>query len=290
MKALPIPLITLVDEAPVPEAVPAGLIPALRELYGGELALPAPTSPDRPLFFANFVTTLDGVVAFNLPGKDTGNAISGNSVIDHVVMGILRCQADAVIWGARTYQSAHRFTPTPAAIWPPGADLFAAQRAHLGKQPVPLAVVITGSGEIDTSGAIFQRAEQPALVITTDEGMRRLRDLAHAPATDVRSVGPGPHVAPIRAAHLLRQEFDVRAALHEGGAALFGAFLQAGQMDEVFLTIAPQFAGRSSAAPRPGLVEEVAFVPATAPWGALLSLKRGGSHLFTRYAITGERR
>lgn len=289
MKAPPTPLITLVDEAPQPGPAQPGLIPALWDLYGGDLMIPAPTTPDRPYFFANFVTTLDGVVSFNLPGSDMGNVISGNSVIDHVVMGILRCQADAVVWGARTYEAALRFTPAPAAIWKPGAEMFAAQRAHLSKPPLPFAVIISGSGRIDTSGAIFQRADQPALVITTDDGMPHLGDLAHAPNTEVRSVGPGPHVAPALAAQLLCGEFGVQTVLHEGGAALFGAFLQAQVMDEVFLTSAPQFAGRTPTAPRPGLVEGVAFVPATAPWGALLSLKRGGSHLFCRYAMTGER-
>ena len=37
-------------------------------------------------------------------------------------------------------------------------------------------------------------------------------------------------------------------------------------MDELFLTMAPQFAGRSVARPRPALIEGMAFEPETAPW------------------------
>jgi riboflavin biosynthesis pyrimidine reductase len=279
-------LTTLFDEPPPVTPV---LTPELQALYGGDLALaemPTNKSDGRAFCYANFVATIDGIVSFNLPNHDTGNEISGGSPIDHVVMGILRALAGAVIWGSKTYHASRRFTPIPAAIWKPGEDLFAAQRMRLGMLHAhPIAVVVTASGELDTTGAIFQNADLPAIVATTDAGAARLGDLAaHAPATEVWSFGAA--VMPDALLRRLRAERGVRMALCEGGATLLGAFLAAGTLDELFLTRAPQFAGRANDAPRPGLVEGVAFTPATAPWAQLVSLKRSGSQLFERYRLT----
>lgn len=292
-------LVTLFDDSPAP-ASPV-LLPELQAIYGGDLALP-PGREDgrdgrdgendgrdesrpyihlRAACYANFVTTLDGIISFNLPKQDTGNAISGGSAIDHAVMGILRAVSDAVIWGNATHQTARRFFATPEAIWPAGADLLRAQRAHLGKPERPIAVIVSASGQVDTSGIIFRQADQPAIVATTEAGAARLGALP--PHVSVWSFGEA--VTPLDLLRRLYDERGVVAALCEGGPVLLGSFLAAGALDEIFLTRAPQFAGRTLAAPRPGLVEGVAFTPAVAPWATLRSLKRSGSYLFERYAL-----
>jgi len=43
----------------------------------------------------------------------------------------------------------------------------------------------------------------------------------------------------------------------KGGATLFGHFMAQGLVDEVFLALAPQIAGRTSERPRPGMVAGV---------------------------------
>ena len=73
--------------------------------------------------------------------------------------------------------------------------------------------------------------------------------------------------------------------LHEAGPTLFGEFLASGFMDELFLTLAPQIAGRVAAPPRPGLVANIQFSPATAPWWKLLSIKRAADYLFLGYQV-----
>ena len=276
------PLITLFDESPLLPDAP-GLLPDLQAVYGGDLRLPA-SDEQRPFIFANFVASIDGIVSFNLPQQDTGAEISGGSEIDHAVMGILRCMADAVVWGSKTYEASRRFVPTPAAIWRAGADLLQAQRTHLKKAAVPIAVIVTASGEIAQDGAIFQHADQPAIVATTDAGAAQLAELAHtAPNTRVWSFGATVPLAAL--VQRLHAECGVQSLLCEGGPALFGAFLAASLLDELFLTRAPQLVGRTADAPRPSLVEAVAFTPALAPWMRLLSVKRSGSHLFERYAV-----
>lgn len=284
------PLITLFDDNP-PLATPI-LVPDLLALYGGDLVMPldlpvtdSTVEGDRAYCYANFVATIDGITSFNLPKQDTGGEISGGSAIDHAVMGILRARADAVIWGSKTYHAARRFLPTPAAIWPAGAAVLAPQRTRLGKGSAPpLAIVVTASGQIDLTGALVQRPEQPAIIATTDAGAVRLGDITGAaPNTTVWSFGAS--VPPAALLRRLLAERGVRLALCEGGAALLGAFLATGALDELFLTRAPQFAGRSLAMPRPGLVEGVAFAPASAPWAILRSLKHSGSYLFERYSL-----
>lgn len=73
--------------------------------------------------------------------------------------------------------------------------------------------------------------------------------------------------------------------LHEAGPTLFGEFLAGGFMDELFLTVAPQIAGRDAVHPRPGLVANIQFSPATAPWWKLLSAKSARHYLFLRYQV-----
>ena len=77
----------------------------LATLYGS-LRFPQPAT--RPYVIGNFVTTLDGVVSLNAPGQAGGGEISGFNHHDHMVMGILRAVADAVIVGAGTLRASPR--------------------------------------------------------------------------------------------------------------------------------------------------------------------------------------
>ena len=58
----------------------------LRELYDGDLHFR--TSPaGRPFVIANFVSTLDGVVSYEIKGKSGGSTISGYDPADRFIMG-----------------------------------------------------------------------------------------------------------------------------------------------------------------------------------------------------------
>ena len=78
----------------------------------------------------------------------------------------------------------------------------------------------------------------------------------------------------------------VRLLLCEGGPHLLAQLLAADAVDELFLTLAPQIAGRSPAVGRLGLVEGVGFDVGTAPWWRLISVARVDDHLFLRYRRT----
>ena len=70
---------------------------------------------------------------------------------------------------------------------------------------------------------------------------------------------------------------------------LMGDFFAEQALDELFLTLAPQIAGRDGQAERPGLVMGKQFAPEHPLWGTLVSVKRAGSHLFLRYAFPAGR-
>ena len=69
--------------------------------------------------------------------------------------------------------------------------------------------------------------------------------------------------------------------LHEDGLTLFGSFVADGCVDELFLTVGPQVAGRNmQQPPRPGFIAGVEFFPETAPWLGIVSVKQQGNHLY----------
>ena len=256
--------------------------PALRDMYGGGLDFPNP--PERPYVIANFVETLDGVVSFGLPGRSGGGEVSGFSVSDQFVMGLLRACADAVVFASGTLHGDAGHVRTPEFIYPDAAPLFAALRARIApRRPLPLNVVVTGSGRIDIAEPTFHTPGLETLIVTTDGGRRAL-EAEHGKAlqaTQVRTVGTGDEVAPLAVTRLLHEEFGVRLLLHEGGPTFLGSFLAAGAVDELFLTVAPQIAGRDASGRR-ALAEGTAFLPESAPWFGLETVKRAGDHLFLR--------
>jgi riboflavin biosynthesis pyrimidine reductase len=73
--------------------------------------------------------------------------------------------------------------------------------------------------------------------------------------------------------------------LSEGGPQLLADFFAERCLDELFLTLAPQIAGRDETIDRPGLVAGKLFAPEFPLWGSLVSVKRETSHLFLRYAF-----
>jgi riboflavin biosynthesis pyrimidine reductase len=258
------------------------LPPALASLYG-QLRLPRQSG--RFYVVGNFVTTLDGVVSLNLPGQSGGGPISGFNAHDRMVMGLLRAVADAVIVGAGTLRESLQHVWTAAYIYPPLTDAYQQLRAALGKSEPPLNVIVTASGAIDLSLRVFQSGEVPVLVVTTVEGAQRIREHVLPQLVQVEAVQQAGAISArlvLEAVSAVRQS---EVILVEGGPRLMGDFFAEGCLDELFLTLAPQVAGRDDASERPGLVVGKRFAPEHPVWGRLVGVKRGGSHLFLRYAF-----
>ena len=124
----------------------------------------------------------------------------------------------------------------------------------------------------------------PVVIVTTSGGAARLR-AAGLPATvAVVAAGSGDEVEPRAIVEVLRDR-GLDLVVCEGGPHLLGGLAEAGLLDELFLTVAPQLGGRSPATPRLALVEGVGFAIGDAPWGRLVSVMRADSHLFLRYRM-----
>jgi riboflavin biosynthesis pyrimidine reductase len=93
----------------------------------------------------------------------------------------------------------------------------------------------------------------------------------------------GGNIAPLAILQLLRTQFGVKTLLHEAGPTLFGQFLAADAVDELFLTLSPQIAGRKGDATRPAVVQGVEFAPDSAPWFQMVSVKEEAAYLYLRY-------
>lgn len=258
------------------------LPPDLSSLYG---RLAFPPHRGRAYVIGNFVTTLDGVVALNAPGHSSGGDISGFNQQDRMVMGLLRAIADVVIVGAGTLRVEPNHRWTAEYIYPSLAEAYSLLRTSLGKSTYPLNVIVTASGAVNLNLPVFQSDEIPVLIVTTPRGLRSIPFSQVPSSVHITSVqGEGF----ISAQDILKAVSEIHQSemlLVEGGPQLMGDFFAQQCLDELFLTLAPQVAGRDSSSERPGFVAGKSFAPEHPIWGTLTSVKRGGSHLFLRYAF-----
>lgn len=262
------------------------LPPDLAALYG---RLDFPAHPGRPYVIGNFVSSLDGVVALNTPGARTGGGeISGFNEHDRMLMGLLRASADAVIVGAGTLRSVPNHRWTAPAIYPPLLQAYQQFRAALGKTEPPLNVIVTARGDLDLSLPVFQSGEVPVVIVTTSAGATRLRAQVLPSWVQVGAAAGGDAVSAAEVLEVVNQRRPCDLILTEGGPRLMGDFFAEHLLDELFLTLAPQVAGRDGSAERPGFVDAKRFAPDQPIWGTLVDLRRGGSHLFLRYAFPAE--
>jgi len=245
-----------------------GLPAALAKGYGGDFGVA------RPALYANFVASADGVVA--LPGTgESGGVVSGDSEPDRFVMGLLRAVADAVLIGAGTFRAGAGDLWHPETAFPSARESFADLRKQLSLRPHPRLVVVTASGNID----LAQPALRDCLVVTSVPGEARLRGKVPSGA-QIAVLDNQPFTG--RAFVDLLRSHGLQVILTEGGPSLVGQLLDAGLVDELFITQSPRLFGRRPGDGRKSLVEGVHLGGLSLD---LLSVRRHESHLFLRYAL-----
>ncbi len=254
-----------------PAGLPAFALPGeLARRYGGTLGF------ELPLVVANFVSTIDGVVA--IPSIPHSNQlVSGSSEADRFVMALLRACADAILIGAGTLRASAGSLWLPETAYPPLTSAF--RELRRSRTATPALVVVTGSGWVDPAHPAFERG---ATVFTTDVGAEHLRGRL-PPSSEVESIGTGAEVDLARAIDILRGRGH-ELVLVEAGPHVVGSLLEARCIDELFLTVSPVLAGRATA-PRLGLAEGVELLPDAKLGGRLRGVRRGDDHLFLRYAL-----
>ena len=252
--------------------VPAYKLPAdLLHLYG-RLGF-----ADR-VVYSNFVSSLDGVVTLGSK-PSAGSVISGKYPADRFLMGLLRACADAVLIGAGTMRATPGHLWTPAHVYPEMATEFLALRSALGRSTEPKLVVVTASGNLDASHPALVRG---ALIMTTEEGARAIGN--RLPKT-CEVVAPGKKLDLGKVLVGLRSR-GLDVVLTEGGPNVMGQLIEAGLLDEVFLTVSPVIAGRKEEK-RLGMVDGVELLPGHGAWSKLTSVRRHGDYLFLRYRKPG---
>jgi riboflavin biosynthesis pyrimidine reductase len=259
------PLEVLFEQPNLPEFdLPVGL----RAAYAGNIGF------ERPRVVANFVASVDGVVA--LPeGTESGKIVSLNNEADRFVMGLLRSCADAIVIGAGTFRKATKDVWSADAIYPEGAPLFASLRTARGLPPHPRLVIVSASGDIDVTGPAIPEA----LFVTNPTGARMLRP--RVPTTTELFVVDRDE---IRLAEVIShlQATGAGLVLTEGGPTLVARLIAEQVLDELFITSSPALFGRFRNDGRKSLTDgvDLSRVPLE-----LSSVRRHGSHLFLRYAL-----
>jgi riboflavin biosynthesis pyrimidine reductase len=244
----------------------------------------------RALVFSNFVTTLDGVVSLQVKGHDAGGDISGFSAEDRMVMGLLRSVADVVVVGSGTLAADRKHIWTAEDICPELGGEFRRFRDAMHKPRTALNVVVSASGALDLRRPVFASGEVDALIVTTPAGAKRLMKNKVPGSVQVRAVRRD--TKRISAAAILEEVNRVHSTqqvLVEGGPRLLGVFYQEGLLDEQFLSLAPQIAGREIGDRRLSLVMGQAFAPKAPLWGSLIDVRQGSKLLFLRYQFRPRR-
>ena len=238
--------------------------------YGGTLGF------DEPRVFANFVETIDGVVA--IPSLPKSNKlIAGGNAADRFLLGLLRACADVVVIGSGTLADSPGGTWTPEQGFPPAAEAFAELRRRIGRPPEIEVAVISGSGHVDPAHPALAAG---GVVITAAAGAARLA--GKLPPEAILDVGAT--IDP-NAAHTALRARGHTLILSEGGPHAIAPFLEARLVDDLVLTISPLLAGRPADDIRLALVEGADLVPGGPLAGRLQGLRRERDHIFLRYEL-----
>ena len=194
--------------------------------------LPEPPD-DRPYVLLNMVTSVDGKAAM------AGSAAPIGSDVDHRLMRSLRAAVDAVLIGGGTLRL-ERVDPRVGAIW-------ATRRVARGVAPEPLAIVLTGSGDVPFDRRYFAYPDVPRLVIGGSMMPPERREALTARAMLLIAPTARPEVG--WALRRLREDYGVRHLLCEGGPTLNGELIAAGLVDELCWTLAPKIIGSGESLP-----------------------------------------
>jgi riboflavin-specific deaminase-like protein len=228
------------------------------EVHGLDLISNPPA--DRPYVITNFAVTVDGRATLN------GRSGAIGSDTDTELLVCLRTRVDAVMIGGGTMRAERYGRP----VADPGKR---GRRERRGLSQDPLLVIVSGRLDIPWDAPVFGDRGARVLIFTTSD--------AQPPETvaEVRVVRQeGESVDLAAALAYLRTERGVRAVLCEGGPRIHAQLIDAGLVDELFVTHAPKLAGGDGPTLAVGLPER------ERPLEVVCLLDQDGE-LYARYRI-----
>lgn len=223
-----------------------------------------------PFVFLNLAISADGKIA------TANRAVTTlGTPQDHEHLLDLRAQADAVMAGARTVDSAQ-------VSLGPGPARFRELRLQRGLREYNLRVIVSGSGSINPNAAVFEKQFSPIIVLTTGQMPHPVMDRLR-PRVDAILVCGEETLDFSLALSRLRTEWGIERLLCEGGGRLNAALFRAGLVHEVHLTICPGIIGGHEA---PTIADgEVADTLRSAVTLRLKSHRRLEDELFAVYEV-----
>jgi riboflavin biosynthesis pyrimidine reductase len=229
----------------------------------------------RPYTVLNMVSTVDGHATLS------GRSGPLSSPADRELFHGLRLAVDAVMAGAGTVRVERYGRIVP--------DESRRQlRIERGLSEEPLACIV--SGRLSLEADIPLLADPAARVVILTPSAASLPGCA-AEVHYVRAERDGLLDLP-KAFAELRERFAVRTLLCEGGPHLNAQLLEAGLVDELFLSLAPTLAGGDpdENPAHPEALRIIAGSELSPPVEMeLLSALESASHLFLRYRVKGHR-
>jgi riboflavin-specific deaminase-like protein len=188
----------------------------------------------RPFVEANFAVTADGKISTRC-FTPTGFT----SARDKRRLLEIRARGDALLVGRQTLETDNMAMALPAV------DLRD-ERLRRGQTAEPVRVIFTNRGALSPKLKVFRTPGAPIVVFTTramPAATRRWLDRV----ADVRVERRPGAVDLRRAMSVLAEDYRVRTAVCEGGAALLKGLLEAGLLDRLHVTFAPVVFGGAAA-------------------------------------------
>lgn len=259
----------------------------------GKLAFPEPP-PDRPWVYSNFVQSLDGITSFL--GKHFAGSDISQSIDDRWLMDVLRAHADCVLTGASTLLEERnaRGANSRGIVFRVVDPLVQHLRHELGRGR-ERNIIASGRGNLAWRDLkLFDGDQVEPGIVTTELGVKNLGRLPSHVLLVI--AGGGPEIDLPLALRQLREAFDIRYLLCEGGPTLYGSLARADLIDEKFVTISPVEVGQQVPEEQERLPHETrldlvrpttfggpGFIKSTATWWRWISSRRIGDHEFNRY-------
>ncbi|MDP2309416.1 MAG: RibD family protein [Pseudomonadota bacterium] len=213
----------------------------------------------------NTAITVDGKI-----GSARYDHVAIGSPVDRQYMSVLRARADAVLVGGRTFRS------WPLPLVPDARALLELAASGFPDAAFPPLegrqwwnVILTRSLDVPKTGRFYSDPRVRPLFYSGTAG--------HVPSGEVVV---GEVSIPGVLADLAAR--GVETLLVEAGGDLIAQLLQAGVVDELYLTICPLVLGGRSA---PTVVDGDGFPFAGAPRLSLAHVHRVGDELFCRYIV-----
>jgi len=222
----------------------------------------------RPFVFLNLAMSADGKIATSGDGD-----ASFGSRRDHDHMLQLRATADAVMAGARTVDL------KPVNLGP-GPAKYRKLRLKNGLDEYNLRIVVSGAGTLNPGAEIFRHRFSRILMLVSGRASQKRRALLREAGAEVRVCGR-KEIDFKKTFEWLREKWNVKRLLCEGGGGLNAELFRQNLVDEIHLTVCPcLLGGREAPTICDGLgVESLA----AATRFSLFSTRRVGDEMFLVY-------